>query len=79
MNESYKFRPNIVPNCGEDLFVGLQLISGKKYFNFRRRPFFTVFIQFWRRNYVIFSKVLLHAKCVWSMLQKRPPMQNFTI
>ena len=41
-NKSFKFRPNIVPNCGEDLFFILNLhpISGKKHFNFRRRPFF---------------------------------------
>ena len=35
-----KFWPSIVPNCGEDLFFGLYLISGKKHFNFRRKPFF---------------------------------------
>ena len=43
------------------------------------KTFFLAFIQFRRRNYVIFTKVLSHAKCVWSRLQKRPPMQNFTI
>ena len=34
-------------------------------------------IEFRRRNYVIFPKVLLHAKCVWSRLQKRPPHAKF--
>ena len=57
----------------------LHLILAKNRFNFRQRPFFLVLIQFRRRNYVFFTKVLSHAKCVWWRLQKRPPMQNFTI
>ena len=32
-----------------------------------------MFIQFRRRNYVTFTKVLSHSKCVWSRLQKHPP------
>ena len=36
MNKSYKFRPNVVPNCGE------KLVSREKHFNCRRRPFFFV-------------------------------------
>ena len=54
-------------------FFGRHLILAKKHLDSRWRPFsFLVFIQFRRRNYVIFTKV-------WSRLQKRPPMQNFTI
>ena len=57
-------------------FFGLHLISGGKTHQFldsrRRLLSFLVFIQFRRRNYVIFTKVQ-------SRLQKRPPMQNFTI
>ena len=52
---------------------------GEKPLQFSAKTFFLVFIQFRLRNYVIFTKVLSHAKCVWSGLQKRPPMQNFTI
>ena len=62
-------------------FFGLHVIWGKNT-KFRRRPFFLVFIQFRRRYYIIFTEVLLHGKCVWSRLQKRPPpppMQNVTI
>ena len=61
---------------GEDIFFGLHLISGEKTYQFldsrRRLLTFLVFIQFRRRNYVIFTEVQ-------SRLQKRPPMQNFTI
>ena len=55
----YKFRPNIVPNCGRKLiskekhlhcqrrpfflFFGLHLILAKKHLNFRGRPFFSFF------------------------------------
>ena len=40
-----KIRPNMVPNCGEDLLFFififcLYLISREKHCNFRRRPFF---------------------------------------
>ena len=68
------------PHC-EFLATRLSSLNlGKNiHFDFRRRPFFLLFIQFRRRNYVIFTKVLSHAKCVWSRLQKRSPMQNFTI
>ena len=60
--------------------VILHLILAKKNFNFRRKPFFLlVLIQFRQRNYVIFTKVFSHAKCVKSRLQKFPLMQNFTI
>ena len=84
-------RSNFSPNFGEKplqfpaktffffFYFGLHPILAKKHFNFWRRPFFLVFIQCRRRNYVIFTKVLLHAKCVCSRLQKHPPMQNFTI
>ena len=71
-NKSYQFRPNTVPNYGEDILFGLRLISGKKRFNFRRIPFFLVFIQLRGRNYIILAEV-------WSRLQKRSSMQNFTI
>ena len=66
-------------NTSVSFFFGLRLTLAKKHFKFRRRSFFLVFIQFRRRNYVIFTKVLSHAKYVWSRLQKRPPMQNCTI
>ena len=56
------------PNFGKNTHTS---ISGE--------DLFLVFIQFRRGNYVIFTKVLSHAKCIWSRLQKRPPMQNFTI
>ena len=86
---SRRKRPNSSPNFGEKplqfsaktfFIFGFHLIlTKKKHFNYRRRHFL-VFIQFRRQNYVIFTKVLFsHAKCVWSRLQKRPPMQNFTI
>ena len=53
---------------------------GEKPLQFSAKTFsFLVFIQFRRRNHAIFTKVLSHAKWVWSGLQKRPPMQNFTI
>ena len=61
-------RPNFSRNFGEKTLQ----VSAKTFF-------FLVFIQFRRRNHVIFTKVLSHAKCVWSGLQKRPPMQNSTI
>ena len=52
------------------LFFGLHLIS---VFRLSAETFiFFGFIQFRRRNYVIFTKFQ-------SRLQKRPPMQNFTI
>ena len=38
---------------------------------------FLVFIQFRRRNYEIFTKVLSHVKCAWSRLQKRLPHPKF--
>ena len=60
-------RFNSSPNFGE---IPLQFLA---------MTFFLLFIQFRRRNYVIFTKVLSHAKCVWSRLQKRPLMQNFAI
>ena len=80
-------RPNSSPNFGEKplqfpaktFFFGVHLIFAKKHFNFRQRLPFLVFIQFRRRNYAIFTKVLSHAKSVRSRLQKPPPMQNFTI
>ena len=57
-------------------FFGLHRISGKKTHQFsdsrQRLLSFLVLIQFRRRNYAIFTKVQ-------SSLQKRPPMQNFTI
>ena len=60
-------RPNSLPNFGE------------KPLQFSAKIFFLVFIQFRRRNYVIFTKVLTHAKCVWLRGQKRPPIQNSII
>ena len=92
MNKSYKFRPNIVPNGGGKLILRKKHFNcwrrpfffcsspnfGEKRFNFRQRFFaFLVFIQFRRRNYVIFSKVRSHANCVWSRLPKRPPHAKF--
>ena len=68
------------PHC--EFLATLQSSSnfGKNiHFNFRRRPFLLLLIQFRRRNYVIFTKVLANAKCVWSRPPKRPPIQNFTI
>ena len=67
---SSSFRPNIVPNCDEDLFFGLHLISGKKHFNFRRRPFFfwsspgfgEKTLQLRGQNYIISTKASPHAK-----------------
>ena len=92
MSKSYKFRPNIVPNGGGKIDLRKKHFNcwrrpfffcsspnfGEKRFNFRQRFFvFLVFIQFWRRNYVIFSKVRSHANCVWSRLPKRPPHAKF--
>ena len=59
-NTFHKFRPDIIPKCGEDLFF-----------------FFLVFTQLRGRNHIISTKVLSHAKCVWSRLQKRPPHAKF--
>ena len=74
------------PNCGEDLFfVGLHLISGTKTLQLAVETFsfFCVFSssldRFRGRKDIISSKVLRHSKCVWSRLQNRPPMQNFTV
>ena len=85
MNKSYKFCLNVVPNCGK------KLISWEKHFNCWRRPFFC-FCFFWsspnfgEKNASIFSEDLfdffgLHLISATELqnLQKRPPMENFTI
>ena len=72
-NKSFNFRPNIVPNYDKDLFYFWSSPNfGKKHFNFWGRPFFGLH-SILQRNYIISAKVLSHAKCVWSGLQKRPP------
>ena len=43
------------------------------------KDFFLVFTQFWGRKNIISTKVLSHSECVWSRLQKRPTVQNFTV
>ena len=80
-------RPNSSPNFGQKplqfpakTFFWSSRNFGEKTLQISKEDFiFLVFIQFQRRNYAIFTKVLSHAKCVWSRLQKRPPTQNFTI
>ena len=75
---SPNFRRKNTSVFGEDLFFWSSptVISGEKTHQFldsrRRLLSFLVFIQFRRRNHVIFTEVQ-------SRLQKRPPMQNFTI
>ena len=59
------FAPTIAPLANFWLHACLHLTLAKNILQFRRR------------SYIIFTKVLSHAKCVWSRLQKRPPMQNF--
>ena len=71
-------------NCRRRHFFGLYLIFflvfTEKTLQFLAKTFsFLVCMQFRQRHYVIFTKVLSHAKRVWSRVQKRPPMQNFTI
>ena len=59
LKDPANFLPKMVANCVEDLFFcGLHLSSGKNEFNVRRRPFF-VFIQFWRRKYIISTKLFV--------------------
>ena len=92
MNKSYKFWPNIVgPRiCRGKLILkekhfycwrNLQRkidFEGETFLLLAKTFFFVfVFIQFRRWNYIIFTKVLLHAKCVWSRLQKCPPHAKF--
>ena len=66
-------------------FVGLHLISGTKTLQLAVETFsfFCVFSssldRFRGRKDIISSKVLRHSRCVWSRLQNRPPMQNFTV
>ena len=46
---------------------------------FGKDLFFLVFTRFRGRKNIISTKVLLHSECVWSRLQKRPTVQNFTV
>ena len=55
-------------------FFGLHFILTKKRFNFRQRLFLGLHsISVTEVQYLIFTKVFSHAKCVWSRLQKRSP------
>ena len=47
----------------KELFFWSSLTFGEKTLQFSPKTFFLVYIQFRRRNYVIFTKILLHAKC----------------
>ena len=77
--------PNSSPNFGKKplqfpaktIFFCLYLILAKNTSILGEELFFLVFVQFRQQNYVIFPKVLSHAKCVWSRLQKRPPHAKF--
>ena len=80
LNSSPDFGEKPLQFPAKTFFFGLHLILAEKNTLISGEDLiFLLFIQFRRRNYVIFTKVLSHAKCVWSRLQKRPPMQNFTI
>ena len=73
-------RPNSSPNFGEKplqfpakTFFWSSPNFGEKTLRF---PAKTIkFIQFRRRNYVIFYEILPHAKCVWPICKSVPPFK----
>ena len=71
--------PSRFPYCIKDFFLVFTWFRGQKLFNFRKRPFFLVFTRFRGQKNIISTKVLSHSECVWSRLQKRPTVQNFTV
>ena len=66
--------PNLVPNCGEDLFLTLLDFGDKKSSIFGEDFFFAFGLHsISGRKDIFFTNVLSHSECVCSRLQKCPP------
>ena len=80
-----KFRPNLVPNCGEDLFFfDFNRIRGQNLLNFWSKPFLFFSLQ-WNSETVselgaTFPLNFIRITNAFGQgLESVPPMQNFII